>query len=130
MRVSLFIIITLVVTGGLYSIFVNKPGSSIKSKTGSRVGLPIEEINITSERYMFSPMLVRLKKGKTVKLVLTTYDVQHGLFQPDLKLNLEAYPGKPAETIITPDKTGEFTVACALYCGSDHDKMKMSFIVE
>ncbi len=105
-------------------------GSSIKSMTGKHISSSIEEINITSEQYMFSPMLVRLKKGKMVKLVLTTYDVQHGIFQPDLKLNLAAYPGKPAEAIITPDKTGEFTVACSLYCGSDHDKMKMSFIVE
>lgn len=118
------------VIGGLYYVFLNRLSSPITSKTGIRLSSPIEEINITSERYMFSPMLVRLKKGKTVKLVLTTYDVQHGLYQPDLKLNLSAYPSKPAEAIITPDKTGEFTVACSLYCGSDHDKMKMSFIVE
>ena len=78
---------------------------------------------------MFSPMLVRLKKGKAVKLVFSTYDVQHGIFQPDLKINLSAFPGKPAETIIIPDKIGEYTVECSLYCGVDHNKMKMTFII-
>jgi len=102
---------------------------SNQHKINSTVDSSIEEIDIKSERYMFSPMLVRLKKGKAVKLVLSTYDVQHGIFQPDLKINLSAYPGKPAETIIVPNIVGEYTVTCSLYCGVDHNKMKMTFMI-
>lgn len=89
----------------------------------------IEEISIKSERFMFSPMFIRLKRGKAVKLVLSTYDVQHGITQSDLKIYLSAYPGKPSETVIIPDKIGEYTTTCSLYCGVDHNKMKMTFVV-
>jgi len=101
-----------------------------QNKIKKKVNNTIEEIHILSERYMFSPMLVRLKKGRKVRLVLTTNDVQHGIFLSDLKINLSAYPGKPAETVIIPDKTGEFTIACSLYCGIDHNKMMITFTVE
>lgn len=102
---------------------------SSQNKINTKVDSSIEEVDIKSERFMFSPMLVRLKRGRAVKLVLSTYDVQHGIFQHDLKINLSAYPGQPAETIIIPEKIGEYTVDCSLYCGVDHNKMKMTFIV-
>jgi heme/copper-type cytochrome/quinol oxidase subunit 2 len=101
-----------------------------QTKIMEKANNTIKEIHIFSEQYMFSPMYIRLKKGRKIRLVLTTNDVQHGIFLPDLKINLSAYPGKPAETVIIPDKKGEFTVVCSLYCGVDHNKMMMTFAVE
>lgn len=114
---------------GVYFIFTNKYIKSNTLVTKNRVVSNIETIEILSERYMFSPTLIPLKKGKTIRLILTTVDVQHGISLPELNINLSAYPGKPAETIITPEKIGEFTTNCSLYCGTDHNKMKLTFQV-
>lgn len=127
--ISLIIVSIFIIINRLSVLSIIKYRLSNQAFIKNKINSSIEEINIISERYMFSPMLVRLKRGKTVRLVLSTYDVQHGIFQPDLKINLSAYPGKPAETIIKPDKVGEYTVTCSLYCGVDHNKMKMTFIV-
>jgi cytochrome c oxidase subunit 2 len=127
--IILILIIVSIIVERLFFLSKIQYQSFNQNKTNTAVNNSIDEINIISERYMFSPMLVRLKRGKTVRLVLSTYDVQHGIFQPDLKINLSAYPGKPAENIIEPDKVGEYTVTCSLYCGVDHNKMKMTFIV-
>lgn len=128
--IIVFLVSISIIFLGLYSlstIHFNLPNKhAAKSKTNSS----LEEVDIMSERFMFSPMMVRLKKGRPVKLILTTYDVPHGIFEPDLKINLSASAGQPAETVIIPDKIGEFTVSCSLYCGADHDKMKMTFIVD
>ena len=91
--------------------------------------LNVTTIDIIAERYMFAPTLIRLKKGERIKLTLNTVDVQHGIFVPELNISLNAYPGRPAKTIITPDKIGEYTTNCSLYCGKDHNKMKITFMV-
>jgi heme/copper-type cytochrome/quinol oxidase subunit 2 len=100
-----------------------------KGDSVSNDALRIETINIISEKYMFSPTLIPLKRGVRVRLTLSTYDVQHGITVPELGISLLAYPGKPAETTIIPEKVGEFTTNCSLYCGKDHDKMKLTFKV-
>lgn len=121
--------IVIVVIGIIY-IFLHRPNLSTSSTTFTNRSYPnIETVDIISERYMFAPTLVRLKKGRMVRLTLRTVDVQHGVAVSDLKINLEAYPGKPAETIIKPDKIGEYTTNCSLYCGESHNKMKITFVV-
>ena len=77
---------------------------SNNTTSAEQIASDIETITIISERYMFSPMLIPLKKGKTIKLVLKTVDVQHGISLPELGINLLAYPGKPAESIVIPEK--------------------------
>lgn len=127
--VFLITVSVMVVTGMIY-IFLRRPNLPKNSTTLTNQSYPnIETVDIISERYMFAPTLVRLKRGRMVRLTLKTVDVQHGIAVSDLKINLEAYPGRPAETIITPDKIGEYTTNCSLYCGENHNKMKITFMV-
>lgn len=127
-----FLIIALIVmmAAGTYLILLPRiyprPNNAFIKKTPFS---NIETIDIISERYMFSPMLISLKKGKAVKLTLKTNDVQHGIELSELGISLLAYPGRPAETTITPEKIGEFTTNCSLYCGSEHNIMKLTFRV-
>ena len=38
-------------------------------------------------------------------------------------------PGKVTRVVFTPDKTGEFTFSCNIFCGSGHEDMVGRLIV-
>jgi cytochrome c oxidase subunit 2 len=81
-------------------------------------------IEIHAKRFSFSPAEITLKKGETVKLVVTSEDVTHSLLIPDLKVNAEATKDHPAEVTITPEKVGDFQGKCGHFCGEGHASMK------
>ena|SRR5271155_6199587 len=87
-------------------------------------------INITAKRFAFVPAEVTLKKGETVKLVLKSEDVTHGIFVRALKLDQDIPAGQTVEVSITPQTAGTFTAICDHFCGTGHGNMKMTFIVQ
>lgn len=87
-------------------------------------------INITAQRFEFSPNQITLKKGETVKLVLTSKDVTHGFFLKPLKIDEIIEPGKNTEVTVTPQTAGTFLLICDHFCGVNHANMNMKVIVE
>ena len=53
-------------------------------------------IEIHAKRFSFSPSEITLKRGETVKLIVSSEDVKHSLFIPDLQVNAEATKDHPA----------------------------------
>jgi cytochrome c oxidase subunit 2 len=82
-------------------------------------------VEITAKRFEFTPAEITLKKGEPVVLVLKSDDVPHGLRFKELNLNIKASKGQTGEVPITPDKTGDFTGQCSVFCGSGHGRMKL-----
>ncbi len=87
-------------------------------------------INITAKRFGFTPNVITLKKGETVKLRLTSEDVTHGFFMKALKLDELIVPGQPTEVTLTPQQEGRFTTICDHFCGAGHGNMSMTIVVE
>lgn len=87
-------------------------------------------ISIVASKFAFAPAEVRLKKGETVVLALTSQDTTHGLKSDDLDFNTKIKAGEVTKVTLTPQKTGSFTAKCSSFCGSGHSDMKMTFIVE
>lgn len=87
-------------------------------------------IEVTAKRFAFAPNQIHLKKGETVRLLLTSEDVTHGFFLRALKLDEELQPGKTTEVTVTPQNAGTFTLICDHFCGSNHGNMKMTVVVE
>ncbi|MGE5278034.1 MAG: cupredoxin domain-containing protein [Acidobacteriota bacterium] len=87
-------------------------------------------IAITARRFEFEPKEIRLKKGETVKLKVTSADVSHGFFQRALKIDAELAAEKTAEVLVTPQEAGTYTLICDHFCGSGHGNMKMTIVVE
>jgi cytochrome c oxidase subunit 2 len=81
-------------------------------------------IEIHAKRFSFDPAEITVKKGETVKLVITSEDVEHSLVIPDLHVNATTKKDHPAEVTITPDKVGDLEGKCGHYCGSGHSSMK------
>jgi cytochrome c oxidase subunit 2 len=87
-------------------------------------------INITAQRFEFSPNQITLKKGETVKFVLTSKDVTHGFFLKPLKIDEIIVPGKTTEVTVTPQVAGTYLLICDHFCGVNHASMNMTVVVE
>jgi cytochrome c oxidase subunit II len=86
-------------------------------------------IDITAQRFQFSPTQITLKKGETVKFRLISQDVTHGFFLRALKLDEEIAPGQTNEVTVTPQIAGTFTLICDHFCGANHGNMMMTVVV-
>ena len=83
----------------------------------------VRVIDIHAKRFSFSPAEITLKKGETVKLVVTSSDVTHSLVIPGLHVKQTIKKGHPAEITITPTQVGDFRGRCGHFCGSGHGSM-------
>lgn len=84
---------------------------------------PARTIMIHAKRYEFVPDEITLQKDQTVKLELTSDDVEHSLVVPGLEIDGKMTKGQVTDVIVTPTKVGDFRGRCGIYCGIDHRKM-------
>lgn len=87
-------------------------------------------IVITAKRFEFVPSTITLKKGETVKLVVTSEDVTHGLFIRPLKIDTDLTPGETQQITVNPQSAGTFSAICHHFCGAGHGNMKLTVVVE
>jgi cytochrome c oxidase subunit II len=88
-----------------------------------------KRIEISAKKFSYTPGEITLKKGQPVTLVLKSEDVPHGLSLRDFNVNLKVGAGKTVEANFTPNKTGDFTAHCSVFCGSGHGSMALKFHV-
>jgi cytochrome c oxidase subunit 2 len=91
-------------------------------------GVP-RRVEITATRFSYSPAEITLKKGEPVVLVLKSTDVAHGLRFRDLHVDMNVRAGGSTEVRFTPDKAGDFTGHCSVFCGSGHGTMALKLHV-
>ncbi len=65
-----------------------------------------------------------LPAGRPVRVQVKSTDVIHSFFLPNFRVKQDAMPGMSIETWFTPQKPGEFEIACAELCGLGHYKMR------
>jgi cytochrome c oxidase subunit 2 len=90
----------------------------------------VKVVKLTAKKFDFSPSEITVKKGSPVALELTSADRIHGFSLPDFKVTARIEPGKVSRVVFTPDKTGEFTFSCNVFCGSGHEDMAGKLIVQ
>ena len=84
---------------------------------------PVRTIPIAAKKYEFIPAEITLKIDQTVKLELTSDDVEHSLEVPGLGINSVMKKGEVTEVNVTPTKVGDFKGKCGKFCGFGHRKM-------
>ena len=67
--------------------------------------------------------LLRVPVGQPVRLVLTSKDVIHSFFLPNVRLKQDAVPGREIEVWFQATRPGEFDIPCAELCGFGHSTM-------
>ena len=85
-----------------------------------------KRVEIIAKRFTYQPSELTIKKGEPVVLVLHSEDVTHGLRIPDLDVELQVSKGGSSEASITPEKTGDFTGHCWVFCGAGHGGMALT----
>ena len=75
---------------------------------------------------LVKPAVMVLPVDEPVQITLTSRDVIHSFFVPDLLFKRDAIPGRTTSFMFTPDKLGTFHAQCAEFCGLYHSKMTFS----
>ncbi len=73
---------------------------------------------------------LHLPVNKPAKFVMTSDDVLHDFFVPDMRVKMDVVPGRYTQIWFTPTVMGDHTFTCAEYCGKDHSNMKGILKVE
>ena len=72
---------------------------------------------------------LRVPAGRPVRLLITSRDVIHSFFVPQLRVKQDALPGRYTQTWFNADKPGRYEIFCAEYCGMGHSGMLGELIV-
>ena len=103
-------------------------------KVGEEKGIPVVEppaggdVFLLARRWQWYPIL-KLKKGQTYHLHISSADIQHGFSLQPLNLNFMVLPGYDYVITITPTSSGELKVVCNEFCGIGHHLMIGKIIV-
>ena len=98
-------------------------------------GVPIVEIPPGGDGYLLARMwtfypVIKLKKGQTYRLHISSLDLQHGFSLQPLNMNFQVLPGYDHVLTITPTSSGVFPIICNEFCGIGHHSMTGRIIVE
>ena len=95
-------------------------------------GKPDKVVNISAERFTFSPSKIKLKQGTIVEFVVTSEDTDHGFRIP--KANIDAaipQQGKGELRIrFLAREKGVYPFECSRACGAGHNLMRGTIVVE
>jgi cytochrome c oxidase subunit II len=72
---------------------------------------------------------IRLPRGQPVQFVLTSPDVIHSFWIPNLGGKMDVIPGRTTQLALTATRVGEYRGACAEFCGASHTWMAFSVVV-
>ncbi len=87
------------------------------------------QINMTAQRFKFTPAEIPLKAGERVVLAIKSLDFIHGMHIPDLGVRVDLPPGQITRIEIQPQHSGIIDFLCDNFCGGGHEDMQGRFIV-
>ncbi|MEP7154455.1 MAG: cytochrome c oxidase subunit II [Betaproteobacteria bacterium] len=96
---------------------IGQPGEPATEKKGDEYLLEVD-----------NPLVVPV--GKRVRLLVTSNDVIHGWYVPQLGINQYGIPGFIKDVWFTADKAGTFKGQCSQICGKLHGYMPITVIVK
>ena len=73
---------------------------------------------------------IHVPVNKPVKFTMTSEDVLHDFFVPDMRVKHDIIPGRYTQIWFTPTVLGKHNFTCAEYCGKDHSGMKGDLTVD
>jgi cytochrome c oxidase subunit 2 len=115
-----------------YAVFVTRWAEANKVDTVNNIPVvapaPGSDVYLLARQWQWYPVL-KLQKGQTYRLHLSSQDIQHGFSLQPTNLNLQVLPGYEYVATITPTTSGEFAVICNEFCAIGHHLMVGKIIV-
>lgn len=90
----------------------------------------VKEFSLTAKKWEFTPSIITVNKGDSVKLTIKSADVDHGFLLPEFGINKKLEAGKTVTVEFVADKTGTFSFSCNVFCGDGHGDMKGTLKVQ
>jgi cytochrome c oxidase subunit 2 len=87
------------------------------------------EIKILARKFEFQPSTITVRKGETVKLAVTSEDVDHGIAIEAFGIDQQVKAKQTKVIEFTPDREGKFEFSCSVFCGDRHPEMIGQLIV-
>jgi cytochrome c oxidase subunit II len=88
-------------------------------------------VEITAERFTFTPSEIRVKAGTRLEIRLRSEDTAHGfrIIGTDIDVEL-AKRGRGVRTVTFEPTAGRYTFECSQLCGAGHEFMRGVIIAE
>jgi cytochrome c oxidase subunit 2 len=94
------------------------------------------EVQVTGQKWNWSftypngyiDSELHVPSGEPVTLVMTSQDVIHSFFVPELRVKQDVVPGRYSRVWFETTEPFEGTVFCAEYCGTSHSEMQARFV--
>ena len=81
---------------------------------GANLAMAQERLKVEASRAGFKPKVIALRKGETVRLVLTTADEEHCFAVDALRIEKRIVPGRATEVDVAVEKPGTLPFYCCL----------------
>ena len=86
---------------------------------------PRQIIDITAERFAFTPSEVKVKAGTALEIRLRSDDTAHGFHIVGTDVDIELPKrGRGVATVMFTPKAGRYTFECSRLCGAGHEFMR------
>jgi cytochrome c oxidase subunit 2 len=72
---------------------------------------------------------LRVPANRPVRLLITSRDVIHSFYVPQLRIKMDALPGRYTQTWFEADRPGRYEIFCTEYCGTGHSAMLGELVV-
>ena len=108
----------------------------LAASTGASLALARQEkaqvVEISVERFTFTPSEFRVKAGAPVEIRLRSEDTDHGFRIVGTDVNVQIPKrGRGAATVtFTPSQAGRYEFECSMLCGAGHSFMRGTMIAE
>jgi cytochrome c oxidase subunit 2 len=73
---------------------------------------------------------LHLPAGVPVTVDITSRDVLHGFWVPELRMKADMVPGQVAQIHVTPTVAGTYRIICTEFCGVAHSNMYAKLVIE
>jgi cytochrome c oxidase subunit 2 len=90
-----------------------------------------QTVDVTAERFTFTPSEIRVKAGTRLQIRLTSDDTDHGFKIPDTDIDVRIPKRNRGATTVTFDAKapGRYTFQCSHVCGAGHSFMRGEIVV-
>jgi cytochrome c oxidase subunit II len=101
------------------------PGLASRAPRAQQGDTPRQIVEITAERFTFTPSEIKVKAGTMLEIRLRSDDTAHGfrIVGTDVDLELPKRGRGVATAMFTP-KAGRYTFECSRLCGAGHEFMR------
>ena len=88
-------------------------------------------VDVTAERFSFTPSEIRVKAGTRLQIRLSSEDTDHGFRIPDTDIDVRIPKRNRGTKVVTFEaaKPGRYTFQCSHVCGAGHSFMRGEIVV-